>query len=58
MDFLGLRNLTLLRNALDLIRENQGIEIDFSTMDYNDAATYEMMQKAIRRGFSSWRAAA
>ena len=50
MDFLGLRNLTLLRNALDLIRENQGIEIDFSTMDYNDAATYEMIAEGNTEG--------
>ena len=50
MDFLGLRNLTLLRNALDLIRENRGIEIDFSTMDYNDAATYEMIAEGNTEG--------
>lgn len=50
MDFLGLRNLTLLRNALDLIRENRGIEIDFSNMDYNDAATYEMIAEGNTEG--------
>lgn len=50
MDFLGLRNLTLLRNALDLIWENRGIEIDFSTMDYNDAATYEMIAEGNTEG--------
>ncbi len=43
MDFLGLRNLTLLRNALDLIEENYGLKIDFSGMDYDDAETYAMI---------------
>lgn len=43
MDFLGLRNLTVIRDALELIRENQGIEIDFSKMEYNDPAVFELI---------------
>ncbi len=43
MDFLGLRNLTLLRNALDLIEEDYGLKIDFSGMDYDDAKTYAII---------------
>ena len=29
MDFLGLRNLTVIRDALELIRENHGVEMEF-----------------------------
>lgn len=43
MDFLGLRNLTVIRDALELIRQNHGVEIDFSKMDYDDPAVYEMI---------------
>lgn len=50
MDFLGLRNLTLLRNALTLIEENHGIKIDFSKMNYDDAATYEMIAEGNTEG--------
>ncbi len=50
MDFLGLRNLTLLRNALDLIEKNHGVRIDFSKMDYNDPATFEMIASGNTEG--------
>lgn len=43
MDFLGLRNLTVIRDALELIKANYNIEIDFSKMDYDDAGVYEMI---------------
>ncbi len=33
MDFLGLRNLTVIRDALEMIEENHGVKIDFSKMD-------------------------
>ncbi len=38
MDFLGLRNLTIIRDALEMIEENHGVKIDFSSMDYDDPA--------------------
>ena len=43
MDFLGLRNLTVIRDALELIEQNYGIELDFSKMDYDDKKVYEMI---------------
>lgn len=43
MDFLGLRNLTVIRDALELIEKNHGVRIDFSKMDYDDPAVYEMI---------------
>ena len=43
MDFLGLRNLTVIRDALELIERNHGVRIDFSKMTYDDLAVYEMI---------------
>ena len=43
MDFLGLRTLTVIRDALDLIEKNHNIKIDFSKMDYNDPKVYELL---------------
>ncbi len=43
MDFLGLTTLTVIRDAVDMIRENYGVEVDFSNMKYDDPAVYEMI---------------
>jgi len=50
MDFLGLRNLTMINEAIQLIKENHGVEIDFSKMDYDDSAVYEMISKGNTQG--------
>lgn len=50
MDFLGLRNLTMINEAIQLINENHGVEIDFSKMDYDDPAVYEMISKGNTQG--------
>ena len=50
MDFLGLRNLTIIRDALELIEKNHGIKIDFSSMEYDDEAVYEMISKGNTQG--------
>ena len=36
MDFLGLRTLTVIRDAVELIRRNHGIEINVDHIDYDD----------------------
>ena len=36
MDFLGLRNLTVIRDAVDFIRQTTGKQIDIDNIDYND----------------------
>ncbi|WP_036729387.1 DNA polymerase III subunit alpha [Peptoniphilus mikwangii] len=46
MDFLGLRTLTVIRDALNLIKKNYGIEIDFSSMELNDSNVLNMFAKA------------
>lgn len=36
MDFLGLRTLTVIKDAVDLIEKNYGVRIDVDHIDYND----------------------
>ncbi|MBR6473458.1 MAG: DNA polymerase III subunit alpha, partial [Firmicutes bacterium] len=43
MDFLGLRNLTVIRDALEMIERDHGVRIDFSKMGYDDPGVYEMI---------------
>ena len=42
-DFLGLSNLTILKNAVDLIRAHRGIEIDLDNIPLDDAHTFELL---------------
>src|SRR6187401_743711 len=42
-DFLGLSNLTILRQAVDLIREERGVEIDLDHLPLEDATTFELL---------------
>lgn len=46
MDFLGLRNLTLVEDAVVNIRENRGITVDLDELsnDMTDEASYELLQ--------------
>jgi DNA polymerase-3 subunit alpha len=43
-DFLGLKTLTVLRTAVDLIRRT-GMEVDLSALPLDDRKTYEMLQR-------------
>lgn len=43
MDFLGLRNLTIIQETLRRIKETRGLEIDLSKLPLDDRATYEML---------------
>ncbi|MEG2789656.1 MAG: DNA polymerase III subunit alpha, partial [Romboutsia sp.] len=43
MDFLGLRTLTVIRDALELIEKNHSIKIDFSKIGDDDAKVYELL---------------
>lgn len=45
MDFLGLRTLTVIRDAIELIRENTGTVIDLDKLDFNDKNVYDMIGK-------------
>lgn len=43
MDFLGLRTLTVMRDAVDMVKENRGVEIDLDHLDFNDKEVYKMI---------------
>lgn len=43
MDFLGLRNLTVIQDAVRLIKENRNIDIDINNLDFNDKEVYDML---------------
>ncbi len=45
MDFLGLKTLTIIKNALQLIKLNYGIEIDIDSIPLDDEKTYQLYQK-------------
>ncbi|MDL2334958.1 MAG: DNA polymerase III subunit alpha [Chloroflexota bacterium] len=42
-DFLGLANLTILRQAVDLIRTERGVDIDIDNLPLEDAKTFELL---------------
>src|SRR5450759_926602 len=46
MDFLGLRNLTVLAKALVGIKANRGIEVDLEHIPMDDADTFALYQRA------------
>jgi DNA polymerase III subunit alpha len=43
MDFLGLRNLTIIEESIQFIKQNQNIQIDFTKVDLSDKKTYELL---------------
>ena len=43
MDFLGLVTLTDIKKALDYVKENHGLEIDFYNMEYDDPKVFELI---------------
>ncbi|RJO69172.1 DNA polymerase III subunit alpha [Nocardia panacis] len=45
MDFLGLRNLTVIGDALLNIKANRGVELDMDRLPLDDAATYELLSR-------------
>ena len=50
MDFLGLRNLTILENALRFIKFGYGQTLDVKTIDLEDEATIKLFQAADTNG--------
>ncbi|MFZ1154727.1 MAG: DNA polymerase III subunit alpha [Solirubrobacteraceae bacterium] len=45
MDFLGLRNLDVIEDALDIIERSSGTRPDMSTLPLDDEHTYEMLTR-------------
>ncbi len=44
-DFLGLKTLTVIKNALEFIRESKGIDVDISNLPLDDPETYKLLMK-------------
>ena len=45
MDFLGLRNLDVIEDALDIVERSTGERPDMATLPLDDAKTYEMLAR-------------
>ena len=45
-DLLGLGMLSALHYAIDLVHQHEGIKVDFATLDLEEPAVYEMLQRA------------
>lgn len=50
MDFLGLRNLTILQNAINFVGENRGIRIDLAKIPLDDKKTYDLISSGETTG--------
>jgi len=45
MDFLGLRTLTVIQDAIDNVKMNKGVELDFSTISLEDKKTFDLLNR-------------
>ncbi len=50
MDFLGLKTLTIIKDALELIHQNHGIRIDIDRIPLDDPTTFELYQRGETNG--------
>jgi DNA polymerase-3 subunit alpha len=50
MDFLGLRNLDVIEDAIDIIRRSRGEEVEMEAIPIDDAKTYEMLARGDSTG--------
>ena len=50
MDFLGLRTLTVIQNAVRHIEKNRHIKLDIDKLDFNDKAVYDMISAGKTEG--------
>ncbi|KNF09136.1 DNA polymerase III, subunit alpha [Gottschalkia purinilytica] len=57
MDFLGLRTLTVIRDAIRLVEENYDIKVDFSNSNYDDPNVYKMFSKGDTLGIFQFESA-
>ena len=50
MDFLGLRNLTILSRTVQLIKQTTGKELDIQRLPLDDKPSYELLQRGETKG--------
>ena len=50
MDFLGLKNLTIIESAIKIIKNTRGLELDINRIPLDDKKTYKLFQEAETTG--------
>jgi DNA polymerase III subunit alpha len=50
MDFLGLKTLSIIKTALDLIKQNHGVDIEIDEIPLDDEKTYQLYQNGETNG--------
>jgi len=50
MDFLGLANLTIIENTLEILKKARGIDIDMTKIPLDEKAAYELLQRGETTG--------
>jgi DNA polymerase-3 subunit alpha len=50
MDFLGLKTLSIIKDAIDNVKKSKGIEIDLDTLPLNDKKTFELFSRGETTG--------
>ncbi|MCC6372798.1 MAG: DNA polymerase III subunit alpha [Bacteroidia bacterium] len=57
MDFLGLRTLTIIKDAIAFVKQTKGIEIDIDAISLEDEKTYELFQRGETNGIFQYESA-
>src|SRR5690606_37618909 len=57
MDFLGLSNLTIIKNTLRIVRKVYGKDIDITAIGLDDKATYELLGRGATTGVFAFESA-
>ncbi len=50
MDFLGLKNLTILQNTIEILKKGRGIEINLNKIPLEDKKTFELLRRGETTG--------
>ncbi len=50
MDFLGLKNLTIMRNTVDLIDKRHGVKVDLGNIPLGDEGAFKLLQRGDTTG--------
>lgn len=50
MDFLGIRNLSILGRAVEYVKENRGVEVDLVSIPLNDKKAFELLAEGETMG--------
>ena len=57
MDFLGLKTLTLIKDAIKIVKERHGIQLDADVFPIDDVKTYELFQRGETVGIFQYESA-